>query len=125
MNHDLTQLEWFEELWVWRNRRGLTQAGAADRLGVCCETYSRAEQGLGLLLKARWDAGELPGQRLRGAPTLPEQLFLARRRSNLSTTQAADLLGVSRPTLWAFEQDGRMELVSFWVGRGFVFSHKN
>jgi hypothetical protein len=109
---DLTYLSPGERLFIWRRRNRFTQAEAAARYHIHRETWLRAEA----------DATTLPNPPARAlvlAPTLPEALRLARRRSGLGSREAATAASMSHPSLLAAERNGEEALVAFWHARGF------
>lgn len=137
-----------EELWLWRKHRGLSQGGAAARLGLA----GLAHGGREYLAKGERGAGVL-GTPRRGwtplaAPSLPLLLKLARRRSGLGVSGTVlelrkfhracgvvwekgvgyrGVIGVgvrskvSAVTLHKWEATGSLKLCAFWIEKGFFF----
>jgi transcriptional regulator with XRE-family HTH domain len=118
---NLARISKGESLWLWRRRHNLTQAQAAERYGVSCDTMNRAEYDMGgdkLLAGLDFKAID---------PTMPELLRLARRRcwcAGISAHRIAEWTGRSRPTLLSAERREAPWLIDFWRKRGFRFPEK-
>lgn len=108
---DLARRTPAEELWLTRYARGETQAAAAARLGACRTRLWAWETG-----RARVPAWAVPGPQ---RPALGALLALARRRAGMGYRGTARALGVTGPTLTAWERAGDARLVAFWSSRGF------
>lgn len=104
-----------EEVWLWRRARGLTQEGAAARLGVGRGSLSRAERDVApTLVRIRLRQGS--------EPALPLLLVLARRRSGVTLEGLAEALGVSRVTVLKREARGDPFLRAWWGVQGYRFN---
>jgi DNA-binding XRE family transcriptional regulator len=114
MNFDLRKRTKGEELWLWRRDKGLTCAGAAEKLGVGRTTYWRMEvDRIDPPPQWKW----VPVQE----PKYVLLLALARRRAGLGLYKTARKYGVSHVILLQEERSGSRNLIAFWQGRGFRF----
>lgn len=106
---DLTRQTVGEQYKLWRWRHDLTQREAAKRLRV-----------------SRWayQAREASGIRSAQTPTWALGLLcrLARMRSGHGLEAVARMVGVSKPTIRAWESQNDPRLVQWWVSRhGYIF----
>ncbi len=110
IEYDLRKQTAGEKFWISRKSRGKTQAQAAAEIHVSRPVYWAIET----------DRREPPnGVPLKKADDWRLLLPLARRRSGLTLDRVAYLVGVSRPTIHAWEGQGSEVLVNFWRKRGF------
>lgn len=113
VNKDLRRTTVAEDVWLWRYRKGWSQAQAANALHMSRTHYQLLESGRA----ARRTFCPSRGTRCTG-----EACALARRRSGLGLTKTATLYGVSRPTLINHEAKSLETLRQFWEKRGFTFA---
>lgn len=131
---DLTVRTPAEELWLWRRRQvspsgrtrsrvgsGMSQAEAAERLGLSPQRYHDAEAGRlperdvrSILMSAR------QGEAIDPQPG--ELCALARRRAGWTLELARQALGRSRVTFLELERSGGHELIAMWEREGFRFA---
>jgi len=131
---NLTDRSPAEELWLWRRRQlspsgrtrsrigsGMSQAEAAERLGISSQRYHDAE------------AGRLPGRDVRVLlmsacqgdnidPKPGELCALARRRAGWTLELARQAIGRSRVTFLELERIGSGDVINLWVREGYTFS---
>jgi DNA-binding XRE family transcriptional regulator len=100
-----------ERVYLWRRRRGLRQEDLAKRVGIHPDTLGERERGLDGKIGGRF-AAYAAGLK----PEPWETAVVMRRRKGLSQTVLAKKLGVTKPTIIAWEQ-GRWEwtrLAEYW-----------
>lgn len=111
MNMNLADISEGESVRLWRRRKGLTQRALAARWRSTRHHVQQMEQG-----------ARKPPRLLLVRPTLAEQCQLARWRSGLGLAHIEVRLGISRPTLLAWECQAHGKLVKFWLSEGFTFA---
>lgn len=127
--YDLGRLTVAERLFLWRHRRdlhgrSLTQAEAAERLGIARSLYNRLENEQRSRLSLA-EALQFPRHDMLGTePTTAELCFIARRRSGRRLSWLEARLSVSRPTFHALERAGDERIVGLWTELGFKFSDR-
>lgn len=99
-----------EQMFLYRRRKGETQAQAALRLGVSYVTYSKAEKG-------NRDPFEVPEPIEPSTLTDNEICVLMRRSAGLSRTEIAQKIGVSRAWITYMEHGkiGADSLINYWA----------
>jgi hypothetical protein len=133
--HDLSVVHNDEKLVLWRHHQVsnrparrpyvnmpmfITQAEAADRLGIARRTYLRMEKRERLIMSVE-EIGKTSALLETITPTPGDLCFLARRRSGTLVKELCFELGISRPCFYARERDADPSLVALWEERGFRF----
>lgn len=109
---DLNDLSRGEAYWLWRRRRGKTQAQMGEFLGMCEKTYWLVEN----------DLLERGAVTYYPTPKLPELCALARRRDGRTLRELGPALGLgSHVTLLGLERAADPRLVKAWKGLGYRF----
>jgi hypothetical protein len=107
-----------EVAWLWRHRRKLSAAQAAEIRGLTRAAWTELER------EWQYEAGcSLVTGWLDYGPTQVERLRLLRRRAamlrGVGRNDLADRLGVSHVTYLKMERTADQRLVTWWSGPGY------
>jgi DNA-binding XRE family transcriptional regulator len=136
-NYDLTDRDMPEKIWLWRHRQpsdmglsrgrragAMSQAEAAEKLGLSTQQYIKLESGETTLLSATdlaklgwWVSEAFNNQTVSDS----ELCFLARRRSGLSVKEVAEELSTSAQTYTKMEAEANERVMRFWRLQGYKF----